>query len=242
MVMLVDAALAQASVQFARRLRLWLLLLIGADSGLAVVRALSYPAFFSMPGTLGYLVAPLVALALYAAIIGVVPRLVARMPAASTALRVGTAVGLLGATVEVISLLLESVWTLSQRVVSVTSGVAMLTLFLLFGIAGGIASGRTGSFRIGLGSALCSAAVAILVVVTVGFLLVTIALPTVAHNIVGDPDFVRSGWTDARAFAIANTYDSAVTHLVEAPVIAAVLGSVGSALGRAWVRWKRQQA
>jgi hypothetical protein len=58
------------------------------------------------------------------------------------------------------------------------------------------------------------------------------ALPTLAHGEIGDPDYVRSGWTDVRAFAIANTFDAGFTHLVEAPVIAATLGALGSGLGR----------
>jgi hypothetical protein len=51
-----------------------------------------------------------------------------------------------------------------------------------------------------------------------------------AHGEISDPDYLRSGWTDVRAFAIANTFDAGFTHLVEAPVIAAVLGALGGGI------------
>ena len=45
-------------------------------------------------------------------------------------------------------------------------------------------------------------------------------------------EFKRSGWTDARAFGLANTLDSAFTHLVIAPIVALVVGGLGSLLAR----------
>ena len=90
------AGMARASDRTAHTLRRWLLVVIGIDLGLLAVRAATYPAFFSMPGAASYLIAPVVALAVYAAAIGALPLLAARVPGASVALRVGTLVGLVG--------------------------------------------------------------------------------------------------------------------------------------------------
>lgn len=226
------AHVARGHDPLARRLRQWLIVLIVCDLGLIVLRAASYPAFFAMPGALGYLIEPTAALSTYAIGICLLPYLIARTPAASAAVRIGAIAGLVGGAIAVASTALESLWMLPQRVVSVATGIAMLALFLTFGVAGFVGARRTDSLRFGLGAAVWSAVVAILIVVTFGFFLINTALPRLAQNETGDPDYLRSGWTDGRAFAIANTYDAGFTHLVEAPVIAAILGTAGSGAGR----------
>jgi hypothetical protein len=196
----------------------------------------TYPAFFSMPGALGYLIEPVVPLAIYAAVIVALPFIANRLPGAAVALRVGAIAGLIGGAVEVVSTALESLFALPQPVVSVVTGAAMLSLFLLFGVAGYIGARRARSFWPGLASAIWCAMCAILIVVTFGFFISVTSLPTLAHGEISDPDYLRSGWTDVRAFAIANTFDAGFTHLVEAPVIAAVLGALGGAAARLTMR------
>ncbi|MGH2502738.1 MAG: hypothetical protein ACRDID_09520 [Ktedonobacterales bacterium] len=199
----------------------------------------TYPAFFSMPGALGYLIEPLAPLIACAAVIAALPHIAARIPQASVALRVGFTVGLIGGSVEVVSTALESLFALPQQVVSLVTLTAMLSLFLLFAIAGYLGARRAGAFWPGLMSAVWSAMCAILIVITFGFLIALTSLPKLAHDMTGDPDFVRSGWIDTRAFAIANTFDAGFTHLVEAPVIAAALGVIGSGAGRLTRRRER---
>ena len=45
-------------------------------------------------------------------------------------------------------------------------------------------------------------------------------------------EFKRSRWMDAQAFGIANTLDSAFTHLLWGPAVALVVGSLGAWIGR----------
>lgn len=229
---------ARGASRLARTLRLWLLVAIGCDLALLAVRAASYPAYFSMPGRLSYLFEPVVAFAIYGAIAFALPRLGARFPGSPAALRVGITAGLIGGTLDVASTALESFATLPQRVIAVTTGAAMLGLFLVFGVAGFLGATRSRSFWLGIGAAVATAVVAAMIVVTFGLILVNTSLPALAHGEIGDPDYLLSGWTDVQAFAIANTYDAAFTHLTEAPVIAAVLGAVGSGLGR--IRTRRR--
>jgi hypothetical protein len=225
-----------------QRLRRWLLSLIAGDLVLLALRAASYRAFFLMPGALGYLLEPVVALAVYAAGVAALPFVAARVPDIPIALRVGVAVGLAGGAIEIASTATESLWALPQDVVATMTGTAMLALFLSFAVAGFVGSQRTGSFGLGVAAAIWSAMVAILLVVTFGFLLVNLALPQLARDETGDPDYLRSDWTDVRAFAVANTYDAGFTHLVEAPVIAALLGAAGSGIGRLARRAERPTA
>ncbi len=196
------------------------------------MRLARYPAFLSEPAALSYVFELVGALAVYVAAVFALPFVAARFPGAPIAVSVGAIAGLIGGITEMASMTLESLVTLPQLVVTVTTGAAMLGLFLLFGVAGFLGGRRTGSFWLGLGTAIWSAMVAILFTVTFGFLLVNTSLLKLAHDEIGDPDYLRSGWTDVRAYAIANTFDAGFTHLVEAPVIAAALGVAGGGIGR----------
>jgi hypothetical protein len=229
------AAEAHESSRLAPALRRWLLALIAVDLALVGLRAATYPAYFAMPGAVGYLVPLLVALAIYGAASTSLPHLAARSPGAATALRVGTVAGLIGGALDIANITLESVLALPQAVVSVTTLAAMLGLFLTFAVAGFV-GGRRAGFWPGVAAALWSAVVAILIAITFGVLLANLALPKLARDEQGDPDYQRSGWTDARAFAIANTFDAGFTHLLEGPVIALVLGAAGSGLGQVGAR------
>jgi hypothetical protein len=45
-------------------------------------------------------------------------------------------------------------------------------------------------------------------------------------------EFKRSGWTDVHAFTIANTLDSALSHLIVGPIVGAIFGGVAGVVTR----------
>jgi hypothetical protein len=71
-----------------------------------------------------------------------------------------------------------------------------------------------------------------LIAVTAGFLMEFFLVPPDPAYVATWGEFKRSGWTDARAFALANTLDSGFTHLVIAPIVAGIFGGVASLLAR----------
>jgi hypothetical protein len=229
-----------------RILRFVLLAAILLDLALIGLRALRYPLLFAMHGSLVYVLEPVVLLLVYAAVVVGLTAATARSPGWLTALRTGTLLGLIGGAIEVANITSESALDLPQRVVSITTLSFMLSLFLLWAVAGFLGARRTGSFGLGVLAAVCAAMVTILAAVTFGFLLVNIALPQLAHDEIHDPDFLRSQWSDVVAFAIANTFDAGFAHLLEGPIIAAILGALGSAVGRISqtrrARWRRGSA
>jgi hypothetical protein len=222
--------------RFVRRLGLALLGVIGCDLALVAVRAARYAAFFSQRGAVGYLLEPVVGLVVYAGVVALLAAIAARRAGVTQAVRLGTGGALIGGAIEVINQFAESVLVLPQGVVTAVTGAAMLGLFLLWGVVGFVGARRMRSFGRGLLAAVWSAVPAMLLTLAFGFLLVNVSLARLAHDEIGDPDYVRSGWTDTRAFAIANTFDAGFTHLLEAPVLALVFGAVGSAVGRVGVR------
>ncbi|HEX9038745.1 MAG TPA: hypothetical protein VF808_17320 [Ktedonobacterales bacterium] len=209
-----------------------LLALIVLDLAQVALRVASYPSFLSWPGAYGYLAEAVAALAGYALIIVALLALASRVRVAWNALRVGCVIGLVGGCLEIVGIAAESLLALPRTATSAVTLAAMLTLFLLFALAGFIDAWRERVVWRGAVAAVWSAMVAITITVTFGFLLMSLALPTLARGMASDPEFVRSGWADPQAFAIANTLDAGFTHLTEAPIIAAVVGSLGAGLAR----------
>lgn len=67
--------------------------------------------------------------------------------------------------------------------------------------------------------------------VAFGYALLLVAWPRLTTFLATDPDFLRSHWSDLRAFTIANTLSNGAVHLLEAPVIALIVGGIGASVG-----------
>lgn len=213
-----------------------LLALIVCDLAQVALRLATYPSVVRWPGAGGYVAEAVAPLAAYALIVAASPLVVRRAPTLRVALWVGAVAGAVGGVLEIVDISFESLLLEPQAVVTVFTGAAMVALFLLFAAAGFIGARRARAFGSGVAAAVWSAMVAIIIAVTFGFLLMSLALPQLAREMIADPDYARSGWADPTAFAIANTFDSAFIHLLEAPIIAAVLGSAGAGIGLLTVR------
>jgi hypothetical protein len=213
-----------------RWLRLAFVITIIVNWCLIGLRLLLSPAFFSQPNDLGYILEPVLSLAVYAAV-GLAFLL--SLPAAGqSALTIGTRVGLLTGVLWVINHAKETFATLPSLPATLISISAFLGAFVLWGVAGFLAARQTCSLRYGLIAALWSAMLTVLLTITFGFLLLLVALPQLAFLEHNDPDFLRSHWNNVTLFAIANTLDAGFSHLLEAPIIAVVFGIVGSLFGR----------
>jgi hypothetical protein len=198
------------------------LLLIG-------VRVLRYPPFFAQPAALVSLVAPVVMLCVYA---GVALALTANAnPDRQVALRTGTILGLITGALWVVNLAGETFTTLNNAIGLLSTAPFLLGGFALWGVAGFLGVRRTGLFSLGILAAVWGAMVCVLLTITFGFLLVYTSLPWLERDLLNDPDWLLSGWTDLRAFAIANTFFAGFTHLLGALLIGTLAGAIGGVLG-----------
>jgi len=185
--------------------RALLLLAIGLDLLLIAGRALLYPPLWSQPGALAYLLTPVALLLAYAAL--VVWATAGGDAGRGRALADGSVIGALAGALWVANLTLETFADLSAL------GLLATAPFLLGGFA------------------LWAAMVCVLATIACGVLLTYTSLPQLERQLVGDPDFLRSHWRDPRAFAIANTFDAASSHLLGSLLIGAIVGATGGALG-----------
>ncbi len=184
----------------------------------------------AQPGGPRYVIALLVALAAY---------LVAAMVVTSgwgswvtTARRVGVTVGVITGAMWLLSLAVETFAGLKGWPNIAVTGPLLLGGFALWGVAAVRTARRTNSVAAGAFSAVCAAMTCVAITIALGLALAYLALPRLEHNIDGSPEYLASGWHNLPAFAIANTLDAAFTHLLLAPVIAALLGTLGARAAR----------
>ncbi len=205
-----------------------MLALILANLTMIAVAVAQYPPFFYQPGARIFVLESTSALAAYA----VAALRVGRSKSASwdAILRVAFLFGILSGIVEALNIALENA---IPAIHTPALPIAfMLAIFTSWGVAA-FRGGRTlNSVRAGVLTAVSSAAICLLIAVAAGFVIQFFAAKPEPAYISTWAEFKRSGWTDARAFGLANTLDSAFSHLLVAPGVALIFGGVASLLAR----------
>lgn len=206
-----------------------LLVLVVASVAMAGHALYRYPALWLQPGASSYVLQAVGALLLYlAAIVWAMGR---RQPWWDVAFGVAAVFGSVSGGIEALNTASEN------GLLPTVHGAAlplslMLGLFLVWGIAGWRGARVLGSVRGGAVTAVLSAVVCMVVAVSAGFLVELLLSPQPPSVVATWAEYRRSGWTDARAFEIANTLDSAWTHLLLGPLVALIFGGVGAWIGR----------
>lgn len=209
------------------------LALIGCDLALAALGISRYPALFSQQGAWEFVAELSGVLAIY---VGAAARLFTlRGQMWREVCRFGCLFGCVTGGLEVLNIGMET-WLPKSAGSGALRIAFMAAVFLLWGAAAARAVRTTGSVRAGVFAAVLSAGLCMLVAVAAGFA-VELFLATPDVNAIQTwPEFERSGWTDARAFGLANTLDSGFTHLLIAPIVASLFGWAGSLIGQCKAR------
>jgi len=207
-------------------LRCALLCAVALNLTLIVARLLLYMPLLAQRDARLFVLEPVVLLLIYAAIAFAMTA--KRGEQWHVTLRTGTIIGLITGTMWVINLSLE---TFSPFSGIFATAPFLLGAFVLWGFAGSASAWRTGRMLPSIAAAIMAAMICVLITVTYGFLLACIALPCLEHKLMASPDFLRSGWDELRAFAIANTFDSGFSHLLGALIVSTIFGAVGSGMG-----------
>lgn len=215
-----------AAVGPAKRLRTAFLVAVACDLALIFLRVLRYPPLLRQHNALIFILEPVILLTLYGGIAVATTRNIGSQRYA--ALRVGVTLGLVTGIMWIVNLAMETFSPVSG--IPVTAPL-LLGAFILWGVAGFLAARQTGSLSLGILAAIWAAMLCVLLAITFGFLLTYTSLPTLERQMIADPDFLRSGWSNIRAFAIANAFDSAFSHLWGGLLVSAVFGATGSGVG-----------
>ena len=213
-----------------RTLRLALLLDIAVILLFMVIRVCGYRPLLAIPGALRYIVQPALLLFAYALIVSRATTV--RDTTVQTALEIGTAFGLLSGMISIAHIVQENYLQLDGRSTALATWAFILAMFLPWGVAGYRAVRNTSAIGPGVLAGSWSALVCMLITVTFGFGQLLWSLSHLEQRDGSSPDFIRSGWTDLRAFAIVDIFDAGFWHLLIGPVAGAVLGGLGGAIVR----------
>jgi hypothetical protein len=200
-----------------------------ADLAMIFVAVTHYPPFFSQPAASTIVAESVSTLVVYAVAAVWVGR--RRGQDWDAILASATLFGLFGGALEALNIGIENGIPAATHT-PVLPIAFMLTILASWGLAGFRTACALHSTRAGLAAAVSTAGIGMLIAVTAGFVMEFFAARPEPAYISTWAEFRRSGWTDARAFGVANTLEAAVTHLVIAPIAALVLGGVASLLGK----------
>lgn len=197
---------------------------------MVAIQVLRYRPLLEMPGAFAYVLETALVLIVYGVII--LWATASNVTLLRTALIVGTPVGLVASALQIAHLVTEDLFHIESPWAAILAVSSMLSTFLLWGVAGYRSARMSGAIVQRTVAGSWSAIVAMCVVVVFGFALEFYWVPPTPEYVATWAEFIRSGWTDAHAFAIANTFDSALSHLVLGPIIGAVFGGIGSLVAK----------
>lgn len=187
--------------------RAGLLALGGMSVGMAVVEVARYPAYFAQRGARIFLFEAICALLVYA--VAVVPVSRARGPYWDAILETAVVFGVPTGVLEVLNIAIENGLPFLERGPAVPIGF-MAFVFTLWGIAGFRTARSIGSVGAGVLASVSSACICMLIAIAAGFAVEFFLATPDATAIATWNEYKRSGWTDPRAFGIANTLDFSI--------------------------------
>jgi len=198
------------------------IIVIGVLIGYGMLR---YPRIVSEAGVLS-LLTPAFILLLY----GVAAIWVTHQPnqASSGAVKSGTVFGLVVGITFIITISVENFAGLSGQVSTLSTLSFMLLIFLIFAFAGWHGTKQSSQLSLGILASVWSAMIGVVIALLFGFTINFLFTQRLEQNLQASAEYLRSGSHDLETFTFWNTLDSASSHLLEAPIIAVVVGTLGS--------------
>jgi len=210
---------------FKKNVVLWLAMLCGVllDLALMGVGLLWYPSLLEA-GRASTAMTCVVMLLVYGCVGIGLP--IKASQAVMAALWQGTAVGLIIGVIFAVDMSVEDFIDLGRQASLFSTLGFMLLIFLLFGLAGARGTQKTRHIPLGILGSLWSAMIGVLIALLFGFAVNFLFTQRLEHIL--SSDYVSSGMSDPQAFTFFHSLESASSHLMEAPLIAAVCGTIGA--------------
>jgi len=211
-----------------RTLRLILLVIIAVNLIMAIAAIFMYPPLFAMPHSYSYIVELGVMLLINIVIV----TLVTKFSTDRKILRVSTFFGLMASLLEIVHISIENFGHLNAHAETVFTGIFMAVLFLIFGVSGFCITIYKRKIVSGMWAGSWSAVVCMLIVTTFGLSQLFWSFEALEKHDIGDPDFIRTGWSDMHAFVIADIFEACFKVSFLGPIIGIVFGLLGAAIAR----------
>jgi hypothetical protein len=212
-------------------LRSVLLVVIGINIVMTIIATLMYPPLLTMPHANSYIFELGVMLLIYIAIVfwSTRPAIILNT------LRIATFFGIIAGVLEIVHISIEDFGHLNGRAETVSTGIFMGGLFLLFATSGYRITLNNRNVVSGMFGASWSSVVCMLMVVTYGLSQLFWSFEAIEKHDIGDPDFIRTGWTDMHAFVIADIFEACFKVLLLGPIAGIFFGLLGASIARFFV-------
>ncbi len=215
-------------------LRRVLFSVIAINSIMTFIATFMYPPLLTMPHFSLYILELGVMLPVYFVIV-----VRATRPSIDiTILRIATFFGIIAALLEIIHISIENFGHLSAHVETISTGIFMIGLLLLFAVSGYLITLNKRNVFSGMLGASWSAVVCMLIVITYGLSQLFWSFSALEAHDIGDPDFIRSGWKDMHAFVIADIFEACFKILLMGLIVGIIFGLFGAVIARIFVRGK----
>jgi hypothetical protein len=119
---------------------------------------------------------------------------------------------------------------MSPRATALVTWVSIAGMFMPWALAAYRTMLNRRRLSLGLFAAVWSAVICMVLTVSFGFGELLTSLSWLEQQDAASTDFVRSGWLDLSAFAIADVFDAGFRHLLIGPAVTAVLGGIAAVL------------
>lgn len=211
-----------------RLLRVNLLMLLAISIIMTIIATFMYPPLLTMPHFYSYILKLGLMLFLHTGIVILGTRHYFDLSALKTA----TFFGIIVSLVEIVHILIEDFGHMDGHTESVSTGIFMVGEFLLFGVAGFFVTLRKGSIIPGMLAGSWSSVVCMLIVMTFGLSQLFWSFGAMEKHNIGNPDFIRTGWTDLHAFTIADIFEACFKILFVGPIVGLIFGLLGAGMAR----------
>ena len=149
-----------------------------------------------------------------------------------------TRIGLLIGLFFVVDIAVEYFVDLNQAASALSTASFMGLILLAFAGAGVLGTRLTGHWLLGVLCSVWSAMLGVLIALLFGMAVNVLFLQRL--ETISAADYAKSGMHDPAAYAFFGTLDTASTHLFEAPVYAAICGTLGALIFTGVFIWRRK--
>jgi hypothetical protein len=149
-----------------------------------------------------------------------------------------TRIGLLIGLFFVVDIAVEYFVDLNQTASVLSTLGFMGLIFLAFAAAGVLGTRLTGHWLLGVLCSVWSAMLGVLIALVFGMAVNVFFLQRL--EAISAADYAPSGLRDPAAYAFSSTLDTASTHLFEAPMYAAICGTLGALIFMGLFTWRRK--
>ena len=145
----------------------------------------------------------------------------------SGAIRRGTSFGLLAGTIWIFNMTFIHFIHFTGAWNTIVTYVFMILVLLVFGYAAYRFMARSVHFFASLLSAIWASMLSILILFIYSWIVTFLFMPRIEKNLIEDPDYLISGMINISDYTVHHNIESAGIHLLEAPVLALIMGLIG---------------